>query len=100
MGLAAPSLEHERTVVVIPVDGAQPEAENLQDDMQESLTQEENLVVNTRMLDRRERSNEQEELATRMSSRIAGQSTTIGRVDDGVRHHTQTGLFQVPILTL
>jgi hypothetical protein len=28
LGLAAPSLEHERTPVVIPVDGLQPEVDN------------------------------------------------------------------------
>jgi hypothetical protein len=41
LGLAAPSLEHERMAVVIPVDGSQPEVENMQEDMQEGLTQEE-----------------------------------------------------------
>ncbi|KAM0822576.1 hypothetical protein ACQ4PT_071412 [Festuca glaucescens] len=40
LALGVPSLEHERTTVVIPVDGSQPEAENLQEDMQEGLTQE------------------------------------------------------------
>jgi hypothetical protein len=38
LGLAAPSLEHERMAVVIPVDGSQPEVENMQEDMQEGLT--------------------------------------------------------------
>jgi hypothetical protein len=73
------------------MDGAQPEAEHLQDDVQESLTQEENLVGNTRVLDKKEKTSEQEEHAIRTSSRIASQPTTIGRADDGVRHHTQAG---------
>jgi hypothetical protein len=34
---------------------------------------------------------EQARQSTRMSTRIASQATTIGRVDDGVRHQNQTG---------
>jgi hypothetical protein len=75
--------------VVIPVDGSQHEVKNLQEDMQESLTREENPGVTARVADKRGISSEQEEHAIRMSTRIAGHSTTIARVYDGVRHHTQ-----------
>jgi hypothetical protein len=100
MGLVDPSLEHERMDVVIPVDGLHHEVENMQEDMQEGLTQEEIQEEDARGAGRKIVSTKQAGQSTRMSSRIAGQPTTIGRVDDGVRHHTQTGLFQVPILTL
>jgi hypothetical protein len=93
MGLAAPSLEHERTAVVIPMDGPQPENEQLQDEMQESLTQEENLAINTRRQDERDRSRVQEAQSIRASSRLAGHPTTNSRTDDGTRQHTQAGSF-------
>jgi hypothetical protein len=82
MGLVAPSLEHERTAVVIPMDGPQPELEQMQDEMQESLTQEEHMAINSKV---------QVEQPIRASSRIAGMPTTTNRTEDGTRLHNQAG---------
>jgi hypothetical protein len=68
LGLVVPSLEHERTTVVIPVHGSEPEVENMQEDMQEGFTQEEIPEEAANVVDRRGMTNEQDRYATRMST--------------------------------
>jgi hypothetical protein len=85
LALGAPSLEHECTSVVIPVDGSQPEAENFQEDMQEGLTQEE--VQGTSVGDgRRLEINILDPVQpTRSSTRIVEHPQATSSVVDGTR---------------
>jgi hypothetical protein len=79
------SLEHERTAVVIPVDGSQPEAENLQEDMQEGLTQEDVQGISGGDERRMEINTKDPVQPARVSTRIAGHPQATSRVVDGTR---------------
>jgi hypothetical protein len=79
------SLEHERTAVVIPVDGSQPEAENLHQDMQEGLTQEDVQGVSGGDGGRMEIHAKDPVQLARVSTRIAGHPQATSRVTDGTR---------------
>jgi hypothetical protein len=85
LALAAPSLEHERMDVVIPVDGSQPEVENMQENMQEVLTQEDMRGNDEGNAGRMEIRAEDPVQPTRMSTRITGQPHAISWVEDGTR---------------
>ncbi|KAM0848928.1 hypothetical protein ACQ4PT_054064 [Festuca glaucescens] len=85
LALGVPSLEHERTTVVIPVDGSQPEAENLQEDMQEGLTQED-VQGTSGGGERRVEINIMDPVQpARVSTRIDGHPQATSRVVDGTR---------------
>jgi hypothetical protein len=87
LALGAPSLEHECTSVVIPVDGSQPEVENLQEDMQEGLTQEDVQGLLVEMGGRVEINILDPVQPARVSTRIVGHPQATSRVVDGTRTH-------------
>jgi hypothetical protein len=74
LALAAPSLRHERTAVVIPVDGSQPEVECTQE---EPASQVDNPTE-----DEGEQQAMQIDAPARRSSRMTSQGSTSTRVDD------------------
>jgi hypothetical protein len=85
LALSAPSLEHEHTDVVIPVDGSQPEAEKLQEDMQEGLTHEDLQGNSSGDEGRMEIRVREPVQPTRVSTRIAGHPQAASRLVDGTR---------------
>jgi hypothetical protein len=75
LALAAPSLRHEHTVVVIPVDGSQPEVECTQEELASQ-------VDNPPEDEGNQQGDMHVDAATRRSSRVTGQGSTSTRIDD------------------
>jgi hypothetical protein len=76
MALCAPSLQHERTAVIISVDGAQPEDDGGQEEM---CSQVDDVVMS-------EANSIPPPPPPRVSSRLANQGNLADRVEDRARH--------------
>jgi hypothetical protein len=76
LALGAPSLQHEHTVVVIPVDGAQPEVEEICSQVDDAVMNEAIPVPPP--------------VQPRASSRLAAQGHLADRIEDRARQATSS----------